>query len=69
MRADTPSARLRNSGDPTEDAQVFGLEQTGQLNIANRDKRDGFATIEMCERRDAAAARRITRPWYARLFG
>jgi hypothetical protein len=65
MREATPSAVLQQSDDPSLDAQVFGIEQTGQLNIANRDKTDGFTIIERCEARDAAAIRHITRPFWA----
>lgn len=65
MREDVPSAVIQNSGDAELDAQVFGIEQTGQLNIANRDKSDGFEIIERCEARDAAALRKVTAPWWA----
>lgn len=65
MRSETPSAVLQDSGDGALDAQVFGIEQTGQLNIANRDKADQFAIITSCERRDAASLRKITAPWWA----
>jgi hypothetical protein len=65
MAEETPSAVLRDSGDPALDAQTFGIEQTGQLNIANRDKIDGLTIIRKCEARDAAAARHINAPWWA----
>lgn len=59
---DTPSAVLTESDDPALDAQLFGIGQTGQLKLANRDKRDGYLTIKRCEERDAAAQRRINAP-------
>jgi len=61
-----PSAVLENSGDAALDWQVFGIAQTGQLSIANRDKADAIETIRRCEARDQAAIRQ-TRPWYRRL--
>jgi hypothetical protein len=42
--------------------QLYGVAETGQLNQANRDKRDGLAIVRACEERDAAAARRINAP-------
>jgi len=42
--------------------QVFGVRQTGQLQIANSDKRYIVTTIRKCEERDAAAYRRINAP-------
>lgn len=62
------SAVLENSGDPALDWQLFGIAQTGQLNIANRDKADALETIRRCEARDAAAVRQIERPWWRKLW-
>lgn len=62
-----PSAVLQDSGDAALDWQLFGIGQTGQLNIANRDKADALETIRRCEARDAAAIERIERPWWRRL--
>ncbi len=64
---DVPSAVLEHSGDPALDWQLFGIAQTGQLKIANRDKADALETIKRCEARDAEAVERIGRPWWARL--
>lgn len=65
LNRDTPSAVLTESDDPALDAQLFGIGQTGQLQLANRDKRDGFTTIKKCEERDARAQRRISAPAWA----
>ena len=62
-----PDVVLEDSGDPALDWQLFGIGQTGQLKIANRDKADALETIRRCEARDAAAVRQITRPWWSRL--
>lgn len=62
-----PSAVLGTSDDPALDWQLFGIAQTGQLNIANRDKADAIETIRRCEARDAAAVRQVERPWWRRL--
>lgn len=63
-----PSAVLQNSGDAALDWQLFGIGQTGALNIANRDKADTLETIRRCEARDAEAVRQITAPWWDRLW-
>jgi hypothetical protein len=63
-----PSAVLQQTDDAALDWQLFGIAQTGQLNIANRDKGDALETIRRCEARDAAAIRQIERPWYRRLL-
>lgn len=63
-REATPSAVLQDSGSAELDWQLFGLAQTGQLNIANADKAALLETIERCEARDAAARREIERPWW-----
>ena len=65
MAEPTPSAVIGASGDPALDAQVFGVEQTGQLQLANRDKADGLAIVRACEARDAAATRHINAPFWA----
>lgn len=62
------SAVLDDSGDMALDWQLFGVAQTGQLNIANRDKADALETIRRCEARDAAAVRQIERPWWRKLW-
>lgn len=62
------SAVLQQSDDAALDWQLFGIAQTGQLNIANRDKTDALETIRRCEARDAAAIRQVERPWYRRLL-
>jgi hypothetical protein len=62
------SAALEDSGDAALDWQLFGVAQTGQLNIANRDKADALETIRRCEARDAAAVRQIELPWWRKLW-
>lgn len=62
LARETPSAVIGDSGDPALDWQVFGVGQTGQLRMANRDKADGLQTIRKCEERDAKAQRRINAP-------
>lgn len=61
---DVPSAVLGDTGDAALDWQVFGIEQTGQLKIANRDKSDALETIRRCEVRDAEIIERIEKPWW-----
>lgn len=65
MAEPTPSAVIGATGDPALDAQTFGIEQTGQLRLANRDKADSMAIVKACEARDAAAARHINAPFWA----
>lgn len=62
---DVPSAVPDDTGEPALGWQLFGTAQTGQLNIANRDKADALETIRRCEERDAAVAERIGQPWWA----
>lgn len=64
---DVPSAVLEHGDDAALDWQLFGIAQTGQLRIANRDKADALDTIRRCEARDAQSVERIGRPWWARL--
>jgi len=52
---DLPSAVLEPGDDTALDRQLFGIAQTGQLRIANRDKADALETIRRCEARDAQA--------------
>lgn len=66
---DVPSAVLERSGDAALDWQLFGIAQTGQLKIANRDKADALETIRRCEARDAQAVERIEQPWWQLLLG
>ena len=60
-----PHAVLGNSGDAALDWQLYGQAETGQLNLAERDKRDGLAIVKRCEERDQRAYRKINAPWYA----
>ena len=61
----TAHAALPSTGDVAQDWQLYGVAETGQLNIANNDKADGFAIIKKCEERDRRAYAKITAPWWA----
>lgn len=65
LNRDTPHAEIGNTGDVALDWQLYGTAETGQLTIANRDKRDGFTVIRKCEERDAKAIRKINAPFWA----
>lgn len=67
MAEPVPSAVIGDSGDAALDWQLFGVAQTGQLAVANRDKADALAIVRQCEARDARARERIERPWWRRL--
>lgn len=62
-RQDVPSAVLASDTDETRRWQVFGVEQTGQLSLANARTQDVIAVVSGCEARD----RQVARPWW-RLF-
>lgn len=77
LTTDTPHAELGAMPDGTAPAdhpdsalawQIYGLDETGQLNKANDDKRTGFAIINGCEARDAQIKAHLDRPWYRRLL-
>lgn len=77
LTRDTPHAELGSMPDGTAPAanpdsalawQVYGIEETAQLNKANDDKRTGFAIINACEVRDNTIRAQIERPWYRRLL-
>lgn len=60
---------MESAGIPSAGADVGELgvlldRQTGQLDVSNTFRRAALEIIEGCERRDAEAARRITRPWW-----
>lgn len=61
----TPHAAIGASGDAALDWQLYGVAETGQLNIANNDKADGLSIIQRCEARDKRAYDKITAPWWA----
>lgn len=46
------------------DWQVFGVQQTGQLALANDRKQGVIQVVEACEARDITAIRKINRPWW-----
>ena len=47
---------------------AFGVQQTGQLRIANGRTADVVGIVTACEKRDAEAVRQISRPWWRRLW-
>jgi DNA-binding transcriptional regulator YdaS (Cro superfamily) len=58
----TPHAVLGDSGDADLDWKLYGAAETGQVNSANLDKKDGLAIIQRCEKRDADAASKVNAP-------
>ena len=50
------------------DWQVYGVQTTGQLVIANGRTSDVIGIVRACEGRDAASVREIERPWSRRLL-
>jgi hypothetical protein len=60
----TEHAQLPQTGDADLDWQLYGVAETGQLNTANNDKRDGLAIIQRCEERDRKAYRKATAAWW-----
>ena len=65
LTRDTEHAVMGDTGDADLDWKLYGTAETGQLNVANRDKRYGYEIIRLCEVRDAASIKKIERPWYA----
>ena len=61
----TPHATIGASGDAALDWQLYGVGETGQLNVANNDKAAGLSIIQRCEARDKRAYDKITAPWWA----
>lgn len=60
----TEHAQLQQSADPLLDWQLYGAAETGQLNVANNDKVDGFSIVKKCEDRDRKAYRKATAAWW-----
>ncbi|MET3527281.1 hypothetical protein [Phenylobacterium koreense] len=61
-------AQLAQAIEERTDWQVFGVSQTDRLEIANGRMREAIGVIERCEKRDAAAVKRIEAPWWRRPF-
>lgn len=61
-----PSAAFPRDDADDRAWMAFGVEQTGQLVKANGRTSDSLAIVRACEARDAAAVRRIERPWWRR---
>ena len=51
-------------GDVVGDWQVFGVQQTGQLEKANADKGGAGRLVRTCEDLHRAALARTVRPWW-----
>lgn len=67
-RAAAAATALATAEAEAERWQVFGIQQTGQLRIANDRDQAKSEIYTKCEARDAASARSL-RPWHQRLFG
>jgi hypothetical protein len=53
-------ARWRHVGDWV----AFGDAQTGKLDQANGRTKDAIGIVARCEKRDADAVKKATRPWW-----
>ena len=63
-----PSAALPPEASDERDWMVFGVQQTGQLRLANGRTADVLGIVTACEKRDSEAVRQITRPWWRKLW-
>ena len=63
-RAAVESAALPPAEAVAGDWVSFGVAQTGQLGKANGHTADVLEIVSTCEARDAAALRRLKRPWW-----
>jgi hypothetical protein len=66
-RAAAAATALATAEAEAERWQVFGIQQTGQLRVANDRDQAKAEIYTKCAARDATAARSL-RPWYQRLF-
>ena len=62
-----PPAAFPEDASSVRDWQVYGVETTGRLTIANGRTSDIIGIVKACETRDQEAIRQ-TRPWYKRLL-
>jgi hypothetical protein len=62
-----PPAAFPADAASVRDWQVYGVETTGQLTIANGRTSDVIGIVKACETRDQEAIRQ-TRPWFMRLW-
>lgn len=60
---ETPAAPLPG-GDVVGDWQVFGVQQTGQLERANVDKGGAGRLVRKCEDLHREALAKAVRPWW-----
>lgn len=67
--------RTEHSTPPVDETSKewvnFGVAQSGQLELSNRDKTLAKKMLETCEAEGAEAserARRALRPWYKKIF-
>jgi hypothetical protein len=51
-------------GDTVGDWVAFGDAQTGKLDQANGRTKDAIGIVARCEKRDADAVKKATRPWW-----
>lgn len=65
VKAATPGAPLPKD-DTAGQWVAFGSNQTGQLELANRDKATAIEIVEKCEARDAETVKALTkrRGWF-----
>jgi hypothetical protein len=64
LRADVPSVLLPGVGSNAGDIWTALDGQTGRLDVANANKTAALEIVTGCEKRDAAAVRRLTRRWF-----
>lgn len=57
-----PHAEIGAEPDPALKWQLYGVAETGQLNVANTQIVGGWGIVEMCEARDRRAAERVNAP-------
>ena len=66
----TPHAKPP-ADDSSQEWVNFGIAQTGQLNLSNRDKELAHLMLQQCElegEEALARARRALRPWYRKIL-
>lgn len=63
-----PPAAFPADAANIRDWQVYGVQTTGQLVIANGRTGDVIGIVRSCEARDQASVREIERPWFKRLW-
>jgi hypothetical protein len=64
LRADVAGVELPGLTATAGDLWIAFDGQTGRLDTSNTYRRAALEIVQACEARDAAAARRITAPWW-----